>query len=389
MNAADHKLFAGGPHSRLYGRLRVFGVDLGGVTRLAIVATAVAWLPLALLTAWHGDVFGAVLGGAFLRDMAVHARCLIAIPLLIVAQPACISTLGQLAMHFREAGLVTAADDAHFDAAIASTRRWRDARFAEIAVVLAAYALVAAALYSVGPQHLPAWQRRGGGATGFSAAGWWHALVSMPLLMVLLLGWLWRLFLWARLLWLVSRLNLKLLPAHPDRAAGLRFVGYSVNAQVPFAAALGVIAAGTIAIRVIADPGSLLSYKFVVAGLVAFAVIIVVAPLLAFTDKLLEAWQRGVLEYSELGNRSGREFERHWISDAGAFADSPLLHTQTATAASNMYTLASNVYAMRFIPVDSRSVLVLVVMTVLPFLPVVLIALPLDLVIKDLAKFLI
>ena len=179
-----------------------------------------------------------------------------------------------------------------------------------------------------------------------------------------MLGWLWRMFLWARFLWLISRLNLRLLPAHPDRAAGLRFVGYSVNAQAPFAVAVSVIAAAMIANHLAHDAAALLSYKYVVIGLAVFVVVLVVAPLLAFSGKLLAAWDRGVLDYGALANRVGREFERYWIEYRGDFASNPL-HGQLSSAAARMGTLSSNVYAMRFIPVDSRSVILLVRVTLL------------------------
>ncbi len=56
----------------------------------------------------------------------------------------------------------------------------------------------------------------------FSLAGWWHLLVSLPLLLILFFGWIWRLALWARFLFLMSRLNLRLIPAHPDNVGGLK-----------------------------------------------------------------------------------------------------------------------------------------------------------------------
>jgi hypothetical protein len=386
---ANEGLFHGGPPTRLYVWLRLRSTHHSRVQRLAIAAALVSWLPLALLAAAHGDVISSMGPGSFLRDFAVHARYLVAVPLLIAAQPACASVLGALARHFGDSGLVVESDAGRFEAAMASTRRLRDATAAEVLVIAITYVIVAAVVYSVSPDHLPAWHIGDrGGAFNFSAAGWWHILVSMPLLMILVLGWLWRLFLWGRFLWLVSRLNLKLLPAHPDRAAGLRFVGYSINALAPFATALGVIAAGMVADRVINEGAALLAYKFLVAGLAAFLVALIVAPLLAFTDKLLSAWQRGVLDYGALANRIAGELERNWIGRTDAFLANPL-HGQTASAATSLCTLSSNVYAMRFIPLDPRSIIVLVAMTLLPFIPVILMVLPLNVVIKDLSKFLI
>jgi len=382
-------LFHGGPPARLYGWLRLRSTGHSRVQSVAVAAALLSWLPVALLAAAHGDVIGTIGPGSFLRDFAVHARYLVAAPLLIAAQPACASVLGALARHFGDSGLVIESDQKQFEAAMASTRRLRDATTAEILVVALAYMIVAAVAYSVAPEHLPAWHRGSrGGAVDFSAAGWWHVLVSMPLLMILLLGWLWRLFLWGRFLWLVSRLNLKLLPAHPDRAAGLRFVGYSINALAPFATALGVIAAGTVADRVVNEGAAVLGYKFMVAGLAAFVVALIVTPLLTFSDKLLSAWQRGVLEYGALANRIAGELERNWVGRTDTFLANPL-HGPTASAATSLCTLSSNVYAMRFIPLDPRSIIVLVAMTLLPFIPVMLMVLPLDVVVKDLSKFLI
>ena len=57
-----------------------------------------------------------------------------------------------------------------------------------------------------------------------SLAGWWLGCVSLPLFQFLLLRWYFRLFIWARFLWQVSRIELRLMPTHPDRCGGLGFL---------------------------------------------------------------------------------------------------------------------------------------------------------------------
>ncbi len=42
--------------------------------------------------------------------------------------------------------------------------------------------------------------------------------------MALLIGWLWRIFLIGTLFWRISRLDLALVPTHPDRVGGLGFI---------------------------------------------------------------------------------------------------------------------------------------------------------------------
>lgn len=58
-------------------------------------------------------------------------------------------------------------------------------------------------------------------------AGYWHAFVSIPIFQFILVRWYLRLFIWFQFLWRVSRLNLRLIATHPDRAAGIGFLAAS------------------------------------------------------------------------------------------------------------------------------------------------------------------
>jgi hypothetical protein len=382
----DDTLFHGGPPARLWLWLRLRSAP-EPVLGSALIAALAAWLPLAALSAARGDFFGPPGTELFLRDIAVHARYLIAVPLLIAAQPGCIASLGIFARHFLDSGLVGASDLEGFHRAVASTRRLRDSAAVEVVIIIIGYLAVAVALYSVPPSVLPAWAA-GTGATHLSPAGWWHALVSAPLLVILLLGWLWRLWLWGRFLWLMSQLDLKLLAAHADGAGGLRFVGYAVSAHAPLAIALSVMVAGGVANRIVHDGAALLSFKYLVLGVTGLVVALIVAPLFVFLGRGLTAWQRGVVEYGALADHVGHDFERNWVGRPSGVVQNPLLAGALA-ATVNVSTLTAKVYAMRFIPIDSRSVIALIVMTLLPYLPVVLITVPLSVVLKDLAKFII
>jgi hypothetical protein len=55
--------------------------------------------------------------------------------------------------------------------------------------------------------------------------GYWLAAVSLPIFQFILLRWYVRFFIWFQFLWRISKLDLRLLPAHPDRAGGLGFLG--------------------------------------------------------------------------------------------------------------------------------------------------------------------
>ena len=59
------------------------------------------------------------------------------------------------------------------------------------------------------------------------------------------------------------------------------------------------------------------------------------------------------------------------------------------SATTDLYQVVSNVYDMRTVPIDVRDVLLLVATTLLPFLPIVLMAVPFDVILKDIAGLLL
>jgi hypothetical protein len=314
--------------------------------------------------------------GAFFPDIAVHARSLLAAPMLIVAEAVCAPRLNAIAQQFLDAGLVREPQRARFDAAVASTRLLLQSPLAGIGVVALAYAMIAGLIALFPVDQLPAWHRIGDAAVlSYSAAGWWHAFVSLPLLLLLLLGWIWRLCLWSRFLWLVSRLDLHLIPAHPDHAAGLIFVGHSLRALSVLALALGTILAGGAANNLLRHAGSFFAHTFIVAGAVGFVVALFSAPLLVFSERLVREWQRGVFAYGALASDIGARFEGKWFGP-GAPANDDNLAAPDFSSTTDLYQVVSNVYEMRFVPVDLTSVTLLIGAMLLPFVPVLPLAMP-------------
>ena len=74
-------------------------------------------------------------------------------------------------------------------------------------------------------------------------------------------------------MWRVSRLNLRLLPAHPDRAGGIGFLGRSSYFFGPILFAQGALLAGLIASRIFYHGESLMSFKVSIVAMVGFFVL--------------------------------------------------------------------------------------------------------------------
>ena len=106
--------------------------------------------------------------------------------------------------------------------------------------------------------------------------------VTMPIFQFLLCRWYFRLCIWARFLWQVSRIRLDLLPAHPDRLGGLGYLSNTVYAFGLLLTAHGALLAAQLANRILYVGAALPDFKVEIATLVAFLLYVVVGPLLAF-----------------------------------------------------------------------------------------------------------
>ncbi len=367
-----HGLFDAGPPHALQVRLGLIHRDRQRVVQRAILVAALGWLPLLILSAGQSILFRNNDFLLFITDYGAIARSLVAAPVLVLAEAITAPRLSAIAQHFRDAGLVIAKDLPAFRDAVQSTYRLRDFVALEVAVIAIAFAATAILGLSVPLRFFPHWHLAGDGhALMFSAAGWWDTLVSAPLLVLLLLGWLWRFALWTRFLWLMSRLDLRLISSHPDQSGGLAFVGMSLQPLSIVAFVLGTIIAGAVANRVLHDHLPILEFRYVVPVLVVLIVAFFSAPLLVFSGKLLVAWRRGVFEYGSLARGVGRQMEARWLNQSPTPES---LDANDFSATTDLYAIVSNVYAMNMVPATLKNLAVVAIGALLPFVPVVLVS---------------
>jgi hypothetical protein len=359
------------------------------VMRRAVLALAIAWLPLAVLTIVRGDFIRPDHANAFILDIGCCARYLIALPLLVLAEALCAPRLTAIARQFVTAGLISEADRPAYERAVASTTRLLRSRAAEIAAFILAYALVVSVVASKPDAAMPLWHGTiWGDRIAPTPAGWWGLLVSLPLLFLLLLGWLWRVGLWARFLWLMSRIELKLVPSHPDGAGGLGFLSASLEAFLPVAFAFGVLGAGPVLNYVVHRGASPTQFRPGAVGVAVFTVVLFGTPLLVFLRRLLDAYHRGVLTYGAFTQRAGQQFERQWLAEPQA-VDEQTLQARDFAATNGLFSIARYAIKMRRVPFEARSIAVLGGAALLPYLPAELLKLPLDVVLKKVGGFFI
>lgn len=375
---SDFSIFLGGPLFQLLRRAHLSDDALQLVRRRIIVISAFAWLPLLLLSGLEGHARGDSATIPFVLDWEVHIRFLVAMPLLIGAELVVHQTLRPLVQQFLKQGLIPESAMPRFDAAIASSFRLRNSVLAEVVLIGLVYAVGILTVWRpyIALNAATWYATPSAGGTTLSVAGMWYAYISLPIFQFLLVRWYFRLFIWARFLWQVSRIALRLIPTHPDRTAGLGFLSNTVYAVALLAAALAATLAGQIAVRILYRGAALPAFKVEIALMVIFLLCVVLGPLLVFTPQLARAKWTGTLEYGALAARYVRAFDDKWLR-GGAPADEPLVGSADIQSLADLGNGLEIVRTMRPIPVTMEAIIALLAAMLLPIAPLALTMMPL------------
>jgi len=349
--------------------------------RIATAGVAVAWLPCALLAAFRG--FDSL--RSFLSDFAAQPRLLVVVPLLIIAEPPLLALQKKIANHFREEGIVQDQDRPRFESAMRGLSKV-ERPLADIVMVSLAYICLAFGMSTLTSGSLMPWCYGTGGIADFSPAGSWYILVGFPMVTFVLLRWVWRQLVWLWFLGVVSRMDLRLIASHPDRAGGLSFVEQCIRADLPFAFAIGTVVAGGVANRVVNWHQPVAAFRYTPLLVIAIVLILCAGPLCVFWNTLLAARRRGILEYGALATRMGRQFERKWLQVPSG--GDGALEVQDFSATIDLYSVVANVHEMSFLPVGMLSVGRLAGWALAPAAPLLFVAFPFDVIMAHLLKLL-
>ncbi len=124
--------------------------------------------------------------------------------------------------------------------------------------------------------------------------------------------------------------------------------------------------------------------KFVIAGIVVAVLVIFVCPLLVFTPRLVAERRRGIFLYGALAATMGREFEKKWFGSQRVL-DQEALAASDFSSTTDLYAVAANAYALAAVPLELKDLVLLGLATLAPFVPVALLAAPLNVILDKLA----
>jgi hypothetical protein len=373
----NFSLVLGGPLYQLFRAAHLDDDVTSHVRRRMLVICGIVWLPLLLLCAIQGTLLGGI-DIPFLHDVETHARFLIAIPLMIVAELIVHQRMRGIVMQFVERKLVPAASMERFRRAVASAMAWRNSIAAELAIVAIVFPLGYYVRTRVFGLEASTWYATAGpGGATLTLPGIWFSWVSNPAIQFLMLRWIYRLLIWARFLWQVSRIGLDLIPTHPDRNAGLGFLGGSAYAFSPLLAAFSAMCAGLVASRIFHEGASLADFKLEIVCLLAFGMLLVLGPLTVFAPQILIAKRQGMRQYGVFGADLAREFEQRWMRSPD-HDKIPILGPGDISSLADYDTAYSVIRQIKAVPFNRDMLLQLVWATLAPFAPLVFTMIPLE-----------
>jgi hypothetical protein len=373
----DFSIVLGGPLYQFYQRTWLLLPPLELLKRRMFVVTMISWLPLLLLSMKDGVIFSSV-QIPFIYDLDTHARFLVSLNLLIAAELFAHQLIGLLMQQFPERDLISSEEQPSFIESISSTICLRNSVVIELLLLVFVFTAGHWIWNRYSILDVTTWYSFVvDGKSQVSLAGYWYAFVSLPIFQFILMRWYFRIFIWYRFLWKISRLNLQLNSLHPDRAGGFGFMGRSVFAFAPVLLAHTILLSGMIANRIWHEGAIVTDFTSEIIAILFFLICLVFLPLTFFIPQMLRVKKRGVLSYGAIALRYVNDFRKKWIDpnlkdNKGMLGSSDI---QSLADLSNSFQVQNG---MGLMPFNHKTIILLIIIIALPLFPLVLTMIPLE-----------
>ncbi len=363
----------GGPLQRLGRRLGLVRGD--NTFWLGMALGLLAWGVLVLLALLQG-------GGDRLFSLAmigVHVRFLVAIPAFFLCETWVAPRLAEFVRRLVRDGIVPETAWPGLAADIRRVDRLKDPWWAELLFFLLAFGVpLVDAFVSILPGQtasLTSLLGDNGGRVGPVLL--WYLGFCLPLFRFLVLRWLWHLGLWCYFLWRVQRLDLRLVPTHPDHVGGLGYLEVVQEHFATLAFAISAVYSASFAESIAAGTMAFETLQLMVPLVFLAVAVLFVGPLFIFAPKLWACRVAGWEEYMGMASRYVNAFDRKWIHGENP-ADERLLGTPDMQSLADLTNSVNVVREMQSIPGSRRFLISLAAAVVVPMLPLLFLKYPLS-----------
>ncbi len=133
----------------------------------------------------------------------------------------------------------------------------------------------------------------------------------------------------------------------------------------------------------------MMELKGTIVGAACIILLFFVFPLLFFLLPMARAKDEALLAYEGLAERYLLTFDRKWVESKPRVPEAHDLAEADFSGATDLISLVKGVREMKVYPVTKEGLLPLVIAIVLPFLPVIVVAMPLQDLLGNILKLLV
>jgi len=355
-----------------------------GVARRALFFALLTWLPIIIWAALESRLLDRAIGEPLLAHYGVHVRCLVAIPLLILAEGMALRIVRVIVSQFLENGLIIDSQRDRFIQIIQDITQLRDKAFPWVIVFALTLLWLIGAPDSLHAHEL-SWATLD---VGLGFGGWWFLYVVRPIFTILLLGWLWRIGLLFLLFHRISTLDLALIPAHPDGMGGLGFLQKLPKAFILVTLAMSAVLASRWIHDSLYHQITLDTLKLPLLSFVLLWGLTILSPLFVFSAKMISTRKKAMRQYSALLAEHGRLIHQKWILGQ-KIGEHDILDAPELGPSADIQTIYAAVKNMRIVPIGKSCIMPIIAPIALPMIIVAATQIPLMKILTTLFKALV
>jgi len=302
-----------------------------------------------------------------IEDFSTHIRLLFVIPFLLIFEKhieksidTYISTMSLL---------VKEKDTNRFKRIIEHLKRLSHSFVPEIIILI----LIGLAIYSNWSEYDPgttSWNlRKEGLGFKFSYSGLYYAFISFPIYQLMMGRWIWRWLTWDYSLFRFSKLDCTVDATHADKIAGLKFLNIVPLNFGILSISTAAVLSSIIGMEIIYYGHSLNEYITVIAAFVVLIPLLIFSPLLFFIPSLIKVKMEAMTEYGGIIRNHNLMYKAKWITGKQPESENILGNVDNSSLADINSAYQQSVSQMSLIPIDARSLVSVMILLLLLFLP--------------------
>lgn len=316
------------------------------------------------------------------QDFAFHVRCLISIPILLMAEKIIFKGLNEVIPNALYRGVFRSDQTNILGSLSSQIYKHQGSIVIEILLLIFSITIVFNNLYIDLPPGISSWKTMND--TFYHFANGWNKWVGLTVYYFFILRWIYKFLLWCIFLFKFVLLKPHLQSLHPDKMGGISFI---VKRHVSFglvATAMSSVASANISSSIIFGKLSLETFYLPLGIYLAIMISIFLVPLFILTPLLFNAKRRAKHQYGDLAYSYAETFEMKWFNNNDL--KPVMLGTSDIQSLNDLMGSYAELKTMRILPINHRMLVVLVLLIGLPLLPLGLFKIPLSEVLSLLLK---